>query len=94
MHPQKSMELIPKSKASTRYCLKSYRKHQKLVVLVDFNATTHSMLRCFFDGKKIIADPDCNDNGNRLKSFCQSHQTIYLEYVFQTPHASQIHMVS
>ena len=51
------------------------QKHQKLVVLGDFNATTHiAKLRCFFDGKKIIADPDCNDNGNRLKSFCRSHQ--------------------
>ena len=51
------------------------QKHQKLVVLGDFNATTHiAKLRCFFDGKKIIADPDCNHNGNRLKSFCQSHQ--------------------
>ena len=51
------------------------QKHQKLIVVGDFNATTNiTKLRCFYDGKKIITDSDSNDNGNRLKSFCQSHQ--------------------
>lgn len=50
------------------------QKHQKLIVLGDFNATTSiSKHRCFFDGKKIITDPECNDNGDRLKSFCRSN---------------------
>lgn len=49
-------------------------KHQKLIVLGDFNATTSiAKHRCFFDGKKIITDPECNDNGDRLKSFCRSN---------------------
>ena len=51
------------------------QKKQKLIVVGDFNATTNiSQKRCFFDGKKFITDDSCNDNGNRLKSFCRNHQ--------------------
>ena len=50
-------------------------KHQKLIVVGDFNATTSiAKYRCSYDGKNIIQDSDCNDNGDRLKSFCRSHQ--------------------
>ena len=51
------------------------QKKQKVIVAGDFNATTSiSHKRCFFDGKKIITDPLCNDNGNRLKTFCRIHE--------------------
>lgn len=51
------------------------QKKQKLIVMGDFNATTSiSQRRCFFDGKKILTDPSCNDNGNRLKSFCRTNE--------------------
>ena len=45
-------------------------KHQKLLVCGDFNATTAvSLKQSYFDGKQIIEDPICNDNGLRLKRF-------------------------
>ena len=47
-------------------------KHQKLVVVGDFNATTAvSLDRNYFDGQQIINDLICNDNGSRLKSVCR-----------------------
>jgi len=47
-------------------------KHQKLLVCGDFNATTAvSLKQTHFDGKNIIEDSICNDNGTRLKSFCR-----------------------
>eukprot|EP00111_Clytia_hemisphaerica_P021062 TCONS_00062083-protein len=53
--------------------VKTQKKH-KLIVVGNFNATTTiSNKRCFFDGKKIITVPLCNDNGNRLKAFCRIH---------------------
>ena len=43
-------------------------KHQKILVIGDFNATTSiAEHRCYFDDSKIIEDPICNDNGRRLK---------------------------
>ena len=51
------------------------QKHQKLIVTGDFNATTSiAKHRCFFDGKKVIQDPECSDNGTHLKTFCQNHE--------------------
>ena len=50
-------------------------KHQKLLVLGDFNATTAlSERHSFFDGIKISTDNKSNDNGQRLKSFCRTHK--------------------
>ena len=41
-------------------------KHQKLLVCGDFNATTAvSLKQTHFDGKNIIEDSICNDNGTR-----------------------------
>ena len=52
-------------------CIKN-NKHQKLIVAGDFNAQTSVALRiCNFDERSIVQDNDCNDNGERLKSFCK-----------------------
>lgn len=47
-------------------------KHQKLIVVGDFNATTSIALKkCHYNGRMVVQDDDCNDNGSRLKSFCR-----------------------
>ena len=52
-------------------CIKNL-KHQKVIVTGDFNATTSILLKqCCFDGRQIIDDTMCNDNGSRLKRFCR-----------------------
>ena len=49
------------------------QKHQKLVIVGDFNATTNvANYKSCYDGTKIVEDPNCNGNGSRLKSFCKS----------------------
>ena len=59
-------------------------KNQKLIISGDFNATTSvTNYKCNFDGKKIVVDTDCNDNGNRLKTFCISHQLSILSTFFK-----------
>ena len=55
-------------------CVKTH-KHQKLIVVGDFNATTSvATYNSCYDGVKIVQDPNCSDNGSRLKSFCSSHK--------------------
>jgi len=61
------------------------QKHQKLVVLGVFNVTTSiSKQRCYYDGKKIVTDTECNDNENHLKAFCRTHKlsisNMYFKY--------------
>ena len=55
-------------------CAKN-QKHQKLIVVGDFNAITSvvNYMSCY-DGKKVVQDSNCSDNGGRLKSFCRSHK--------------------
>ena len=61
-------------------------KHQKLVVLGDFNATTAVPLeKNDFDGRQIINDPICNDNGARLKSFCREYRLCMSQTYFDHP---------
>ena len=61
-------------------------KHQKLIVNGDFNATTSIALsQCFFDGRKIIDDPDCNANGTRIKSFCRDMKLCMTQTYFDHP---------
>ena len=51
---------------------KKQEKHQKLIVAGDFNAhTSLAFKQCYYNGRMIIEDDDCNDNGLRLKSFCR-----------------------
>jgi len=53
-------------------CVKT-EKHQKLIIVGDFNATTSVALqKCNYDGLQIVPDEICNDNGTRLKNFCRS----------------------
>ena len=50
-------------------------KHQKLVVIGDFNAETSlATKKCNFDGQIIIPDDKFNDNGSRLKKFCRANK--------------------
>lgn len=62
-------------------CCKKNEKHQKLLITGDFNATTSlSLQKCCFDGNSVIANDECNDNGQRLKSFCYK-QKLYVIYI-------------
>ena len=55
-------------------CVKTH-KHQKLIVVGDFNATTNVVTyKSCYDGVKIVQDPKCSDNGSRPKSLCRSHK--------------------
>ena len=69
-----------------RKASKKQYKHQKLIVNGDFNATTSvSLKQCYFDGKKVIEDDLCNDNGFRLKSFCKEFQLCISQTYFDQP---------
>ena len=66
-------------------CIKN-NKHQKLIVAGDFNAQTSVALRkCNFDECSIVQDNDCNDNGERLKSFCKLKKLRMLQTFFDYP---------
>ena len=66
-------------------CVKQY-KHQKLVVNGDFNATTSvSTQQCHFDGIKLVDDQTCNENGLRLKQFCQEKKLCMSQTFFDHP---------
>jgi len=63
-----------------------HNKHQKLVILGDFNATTSiSLHQSYFDGKNVVEDPNCNDNGSRIKSFCREKQLCMSQTFFDHP---------
>ena len=54
---------------------KKREKHQKVIVVGDFNAKTSlAYKKCNYDGISIIPDDDSNDNGSRLKSFCMKNR--------------------
>ena len=58
----------------------------KLLVAGDFNAQTSLAYKtCYFDGNQIIQDKNCNDNGERLKSFCRSNQICMIQTFFDHP---------
>ena len=60
------------------------KKHQKLIAIGDFNATTSiAERRCYFDGIKIIEDHQYNDNGYRLKQFCRNKQLCIASTFFK-----------
>ena len=50
-------------------------KHQKLLVVGDFNASTSiAYKKCNYDGITFVPDEKCNGNGRRLKEFCRAKQ--------------------
>ena len=66
-------------------CVKQH-KHQKILVCGDFNATTGVSLRqSFYDGKQVIEDPICNDNGLRLKRFIREKGMCMTQTYFNHP---------
>ena len=64
-------------------CVKTH-KHQKLIVVGDFNATTNvATCKSCYDRVKIGQDPECSDNGSRPKSFCRSHKLCISRTFFE-----------
>ena len=54
---------------------KRTEKHQKLIVIGDFNAETSLASRkCNFDGTIVIQDEKFNENGSRMKKFCRANK--------------------
>lgn len=48
------------------------KKHQKLIIMGDMNATTTMTNKhCAFNGIKVVDDVESNDNGERLIDFCR-----------------------
>ena len=61
-------------------------KQQKLIVNGDFNATTGlATKQCYFDGKCLVEDSICNENGQRLKQFCQEKLLCMSQSFFDHP---------
>ena len=59
---------------SLRKAAVKHEKHQKMIILGDFNAKTSTAYwKSEFDGVQLVHDDDCNDNGYRMKNFCRSH---------------------
>ena len=66
-------------------CTKQH-KHQKLIITGDFNATTAvSLEKSYFDGRQIINDPICNDNGSRIKGICRELKLCMSQTYFDHP---------
>ena len=60
--------------------------NRKLIVLGDFNAQTEIVHRkTEFDGTNILEDNICNDNRQRLKSFCRSNRLCIPQTFFDHP---------
>ena len=61
-------------------------KHHKLIVLGDFNAQSSLPYKhCCFDGKNLVKDVECNDNGSRLKNLCRSKELCMIQTYFEHP---------
>ena len=57
-----------------------------MLLVGDFNATTAvSQQQSFFDGKNIVEEPICNDNGQRIKNFCREKQVCMVQTYFNHP---------
>ena len=66
-------------------CIKQ-NKRQKLIINGDFNATTATSLKqCYFDGKNVIEDDLCNDNGFRIKNLCREFSLCMTQSFFNHP---------
>ena len=87
MHQQKQVEATLKDNfyRIVRKACKIREKHQKIIVMGDFNAKTALAYRKFnFDGTQLAQDDECNDNGYRLKNFCRDFKlgiaATYFDY--------------
>ena len=59
-------------------------KHHKLIVAGDFNAETSIVYEKHdYDGKTMINDEICNENGIRLKSFSRAHKLCMPQSFFK-----------
>ena len=76
-------------KTLEKACVKT-EKHFKIVIAGDFNAKTSIVLKkCFFDETTVIEDNECNENGDRLKTFCRSKKLRLLQTYFEHPLVNQ-----
>ena len=65
---------------------KQTSKNHKLIISGDFNAETAvSQSMSFFHYASIIEDSSCNDNGERLKTFCRSQRLHMIQTNFDYP---------
>ena len=61
-------------------------KHRKIIFAGDFNAETAVVLeKTNYNGKTIVDDNICNDNGQRLKSFCRAKNLCFPQSYFSHP---------
>ena len=61
-------------------------KHRKIIFAGDFNAETAVVLeKTNYNGKTIVDDNICNDNGQRLKSFCRAKNLCFPQSYFSNP---------
>ena len=61
-------------------------KHRKIIFAEDFNAETSVVLeKANYNGKNIVDDKICNDNGQRLKSFCRAKNLCFPQSYFSNP---------
>ena len=59
-------------------------KHHKLIVAGDFNAETSIVYdKHDYDGKTVINDELCNENGIQLKSFSRAHKLCMPQSFFK-----------
>ena len=71
---------------SIRKLCEKTEKHQKLIVIGDFNATTAIALqKSEYDGSQILSDEICNDNGGRLKALCRNKKLCIASTFFEYP---------
>ena len=69
-----------------RKSCESLQKNHKLLVCGDFNAITSVVLsNTCYNGTNIVEDKKCNDNGERLKTFCRSNKFCMLQTYVEVP---------
>ena len=69
-----------------RKSCKSLQKNYKLLVCGDFNAITSVVLsNTYYNGTNIVEDKKCNDNGERIKTFCRSNKLCMLQTYVDVP---------
>ena len=61
-------------------------KNRKLIVLGDFNAETNMVLKkTDYNGKNMLLDNLCNENGEKLKSHCRMYKLCMSQSFFDHP---------